>query len=96
MQIEEKTSFQLKDKEEFLEKIKILVVSKKWKLSLQEDKWIIRTRLTWLSFGEIVSISFRKNRTIIDVKSKSRYRKTRIDYNINKKNVDMISDINNI
>ncbi len=94
-QIEEKTSFQIKDKAEFLKQINILMVSKKWKLTEYADEWIIKARLTWLSFGEIIRISLRRNEDFIDVSSRPKYRKTKFDYNINKKNVKMISDINN-
>lgn len=76
------------------EKIKQFVKSKNWKLTERGDHWIIKTPLTFGSWGEIITIYKVSQNDIFKLKitSRPRLETTMVDYGKNKDNIAAIKN----
>ncbi|HKK61615.1 MAG TPA: hypothetical protein VJ951_03590 [Bacteroidales bacterium] len=96
--IEESSLNRIIDKEAFIKELRNLCSEKKWSLQLSDNEAIIRTGITLWSLGEIISIKFAEmtGEKQIKVISKPKIKTTRIDYNKNKKNIDLIRNLQSV
>ena len=96
--IEESSSNRVTDKEAFINELRNLCSEKKWDLQLSDNEVLIRTGITLWSLGEIISIKFAEEpgEKQIKVTSKPKIKTTRIDYNKNKKNIDLIRNLQSV
>lgn len=93
-QIEEKLSFKVKNRKNFLTALKQLANDKSWRVKEGEDKWDIRTRISWSSYGEIIRVSFpSKGNGSVEVSSRPKFSKTIADFGKNKGNVKIIEGL---
>ncbi|MDF1570310.1 MAG: hypothetical protein P1P82_01685 [Bacteroidales bacterium] len=93
--IEESLIKRVENKDRFIEELKKLCAKKKWDVQFLEDNILIKTNTSIYSFGEIISIIFmdKDDGLYMKVSSKPKVKATRIDYNKNKKNVELISGL---
>lgn len=85
----------VEDKDRFIEELKKLCAKKKWNVQFADDQILIRTNFTIYSYGEIITIVFldKDDGLYMKVSSKPKIKTTRIDYNKNKNNVELISGL---
>ena len=93
--IEESSRKRIENKERFIEELKKLCARKKWDMQFLEDNILIKTNTSIYSFGETITIKFTDtdDGLTIKVTSKPKVKTTRIDYNKNKNNVELISGL---
>jgi len=93
--IEETSIKRVEDKDRFIEELKKLCAKKKWDVQFAEEQVQIRTNLTIYSVGEIITITFmdKDDGLYMKVSSKPKIKTTRIDYNKNKNNVELITGL---
>ncbi len=93
--IEETSMKRVEDKDRFIEELKKLCAKKKWDVQFAEEQVQIRTNLTIYSVGEIITITFmdKDDGLFVKVSSKPKVKTTRIDYNKNKNNVELITGL---
>lgn len=93
--IEEISIKKVENKDRFIEELKKLCAKKKWDVQFAEEQILIRTNLTIYSYGEIITIVFldKDDGLYIKASSKPKIKTTRIDYNKNRKNVELITGL---
>jgi hypothetical protein len=93
--IEESFIKRVENKDRFIEALKKLCAKKKWDVQFAEEQVLIRTNITIYSYGEIITIVFldKDDGLYMKVSSKPKIKTTRIDYNKNKNNVELISGL---
>lgn len=93
--IEETLIKKVENKDRFIEELKKLCAKKKWNVQFAEEQILIRTNITIYSLGEIITITFveKNDGLYMKVSSKPKVKTTRIDYNKNKNNVELISGL---
>lgn len=93
--IEETSIKKVKNKDRFIEELKKFCAKKKWDVQFAEEQILIRTNLTIYSYGEIITIVFldKDDGLYMKASSKPKIKTTRIDYNKNKNNVELITGL---
>ena len=91
--IEEKDSFIIENKEIFIKELEEISRVKKWRIMSKGADYInFKTRFTWKSWGEYISITILKD-NIVEISSKPIIKSTVLDYGKNMDNIRMIKSI---
>jgi len=93
--IEETSMKRVEHKDRLIEALKKLCAKKKWNVQFAEEQILIKTKMTIYSYGEIITIVFldKDDGLYMKVSSKPKLKTTRIDYNKNKHNVELITGL---